>query len=361
MESREVTLPKNSNYVGGIMRIIINTVGTSLLGNAKRYNFYTDTEILDYLTRDPRAASAETNALDRLLEPNDRAVLLYSQTLEGQRCALLIQAHIQKTHRCEIEEVQGLSYAEKGFVQHGLKNFVQKLAKHIRGAKRSSLEPIINATGGFKAEIAYATAVGLVFKTPVCYIHEKFGDIVTLPVTPFGWDSSIFALHQEFFDWIDAEPRPSQEVQSRVAGLPEEIKMLLEEAQDNTTMLSPLGEAYLNAFQFEKETSNNEILLSKKARRDWDNFDSTTQKAYRNVLDGLRLPNRYSRSELKSGGGDALGYPKGHTNERVFFAEENNALYIFEFTKHGRDYAQFCTNGLRWLEYPRQEFTRLEL
>ena len=137
--------------------------------------------------------------------------------------------------------------------------------------------------------------------------------------------------------------------------------MLLEDAQDNTTMLSPLGEAYLNAFQFEKETSNIEILLSKKARRDWDSFGSSTQKAYCNVLDGLRLPNRYSRSELKSGGGDALGYPKGHTSERVFFAEENNALYIFEFTKHGRDYDQFCSNGLRWLDYPRHEFTRLEL
>jgi putative CRISPR-associated protein (TIGR02619 family) len=343
------------------MKLIINTVGTSLLGNAKRHNLETNTEILEYLARDPRAASAETNALDRLLKPNDKAVLLYSQTLEGQRCALLIQAHIQKTHRCEIEEVQGLSYAEKGFVQHGLKNFVQKLAKHIREAKRANLEPIINATGGFKAEIAYATAVGLVFKTPVCYIHEKFGDIVTLPVTPFGWDSSMFALHQDFFVWIDSEPRSSGEVQSRVAGLPEEIKMLLEDGNDGTTMLSPLGEAFLSAFLLEKETSQIEIRLSKKAKRDWDDFDSSTRNAYRNVLDGLRLPNRYSRSELKSGGGDALGYPKGHTNERIFFAEDNEVLYIFEFTKHGRDYDQFCSRGLRWLEYPRQEFIRLEL
>ena len=228
-------------------------------------------------------------------------------------------------------------------------------------AKRARLTPIINATGGFKAEIAYATTVGLVFKTPVCYIHEKFGDIVTLPVTPFGWDSSIFALHQDFFDWVDSEPRLSQEVQSRVAGLPEEVKMLLEDGSDGTTMLSPLGEAYLSAFRLEKETSIVPIWLSKKARRDWDGFDSTTREAYSRVLDGLRLPNRYSRSEQKSGGGNALGYPKGHTNERVFFAEENESLYIFEFTKHGRDYDQFCNNGLRWLEYPRIEFTKLKI
>ncbi len=345
------------------MKLIINTVGTSLLGNAKRLNLESDLEILEFLHRDPRAASAETNALDRLLEVNDRAVLLYSQTAEGKRCAELIQAHVNKTHRCDIEEVQGLSYAEKGFVQHGLKNFVQALAKHIRDAKRAQLTPFINATGGFKAEIAYATAVGLVFKTPVCYIHEKFGDIVTLPVTPFGWDSSIFALHQDFFDWLDKDcvSRPTQDVQSRVAALPEEVKMLLENGSDGTTMLSPLGEAYLSAFRLERESSTVEIFLSKKARRDWDGFDTNTRGAYANVLDALRLPNRYSRSELKSGGGDALGYPKGHTNERIFFAEENETLYIFEFTKHGRDYDQFCSNGLRWLEYTRGDFTRLEI
>ena len=349
------------------MKLIINTVGTSLLGNAKRLNLEYDAEILEYLNRAPRAASAETNALDRLLEEGDRAVLLYSQTSEGKRCAELIQTHIQRTYRCETEEVQGLSYAERGFVQYGLKNFVQALAKYIRAAKRDGLEPIINATGGFKAEIAYATAVGLVFKTPVKYIHEKFGDIVTLPVTPFGWDSSIFALNKPFFDWIEDEPRLTQDVKSRLPGLVdgEAVSMLLEDANDGATMLSPLGEAYLNAFRYEEESNRIEIWLSRKAKRDWDRFDLATQFVYRNVLNGLKLANRFSRSELKSGGGDALGYPTGHVNERVFYAldqqNNNETLFVFEFTRHGRDYDQFCSRGLRWQEYPREQFTRLEL
>lgn len=368
--------------------LIINTVGTSLLGNSQReierlrsekfvsqkaFLEYLESEpvkstreILEYLRNEPRAASAETNALERLLETGDRAVLLYSQTSEGKRCAELIQTHIG-SHRCEIEEVQGLSYAEKGFVQHGLKNFVQALAKHIRKAKRAGMEPVINATGGFKAEIAYATAVGLVFKTPVKYIHEKFGDIVTLPVTPFGWDSSIFALNKTFFDWIEDEPRSTREVRSRITGLIDQqaVLMLLEDSNDGTTMLSPLGEAYLSAFQYEEENSGVDLWLSKKAKRHWDSFDATTRTAYSNVLNGVRLANRFSRSELKSGGGDALGYPTGHTNERIFYAfdnqHDNETLYIFEFTRHGREYDQLCSRGLRWLEYPREEFTRLEL
>jgi putative CRISPR-associated protein (TIGR02619 family) len=344
-----------------VTRLILNTVGTSLSGDAKREGLQTDTEILGFLQRDPEKASAETNALSRLLQANDRVVLLYSQTEEGKSCAELIQKHVSKTHRCDIEQVQGLSYAEKGFVQHGLKNFVQVLAKHIRDTKREGLEPIINATGGFKAEIAYATAVGLVFKTPVCYIHEKFGDIVTLPVTPFGWDASIFALHQDFFDWVDSEPRLNHDVQSRVAGLPEEIKMLLEDDRDGNTMLSPLGEAYLSAFRLEQETSTIPILLSRKAKRDWERFDATTKAAYVRVLDGVRLPNRYSRSELKSGGGDALGYPKGHTDERVFYAFEDNTLYVFELCRHGHHYTELCSKGLRWFDYPRDEFIRLEI
>jgi putative CRISPR-associated protein (TIGR02619 family) len=349
------------------MKLIVNTVGTSLLSNAKRLSLESDTQILEYLNREPRAASAETNALNRLLQNRDQAVLLYSHTSEGKRCAELIQTHIERTHRCEIEEVQGLSYAEKGFVQHGLKNFVQALAKHIRKAKRAGMEPVINATGGFKAEIAYATAVGLVFKTPVKYIHEKFGDIVTLPVTPFGWDSSIFALNKTFFDWIEDQPRSIRDVHSRVTRLvdQEAVSMLLEASNDGTTMLSPLGEAYLSAFQYEEENSRIDLWLSKKAKRRWDSFDAATRTAYGNVLNGVRLANRFSRSELKSGGGDALGYPTGHTDERIFYAFDkqldNEALYIFEFTRHGREYDQLCSRGLRWLEYPRDEFTRLEL
>jgi putative CRISPR-associated protein (TIGR02619 family) len=343
---------------------IINTVGTSLLGNAKRAGIdpSDDKAMIAMIATDPQKACAETNALSRLLVAGDRAEMLHSDTSEGELCARLVAKYIQQQgYEASLYPVRGLAYHAEGFVQYGLCNFVQLLTQRIVAAQASGFEVLINATGGFKAEIAYATAVGLVFKVPVCYIHEKFGDIVTLPVTPFGWDASIFALYQDFFDWIEVAPRAGGQVRSRVAALPNEVAMLLEEAVDGSTVLSPLGNAYLAAFRWQNQGNEQiPVLFSKKARRDWASFDHTTRQAYQCILNGLRLPNRYSRSELKSGGGDALGYPTGHLDERVFFSEIDNQLYVFEFTRHGRQYDELCSRGLRWSEYPRHEFQLVE-
>jgi putative CRISPR-associated protein (TIGR02619 family) len=342
-------------------RVILNTVGTSLLGNAKRANLQTDDELLEFLQRDPRKASAETNALDRLLEPDDRAVMLYSDTPDGERCARLIARYLERTHPAETERVPGLSYHERGFAQHGLRNLVHALAGRIRTAQRNGHAVLINATGGFKAEIAYATALGLVFKVPVCYIHEAFGDIITLPATPFGWDHSLILECEAFFEWVDDQPRTTDKVRWRVQHLPDTVPMLLEDTPDGFTVLSALGQTYLEAFKSELEQSAGvPVLLSVQARRDWETFDPVTRAAFSKLLGRLRLENRHVRSELKSGGGDALGFPKGNVNERLFYAERDGSLYVFEFVRHGPKYEALCARGLRWHDYPRETFTQLE-
>lgn len=340
-------------------RVILTTVGTSLLTNAKRENLVSDQGILDYLHQHPQQASAETNSLSRLLQAGDEIVLLHSATEEGRRAAKLLQLHWQQAGvPCEPVEIPGLSYEVRGFVNFGLKNFVRTLAGQIREAQRRQREVVINATGGFKAEISYATVLGLVFKIPVCYIHEQFKEIAILPPTPIGWDSSLFIWYGEFFDWLnegEAGLRPKTEAEPRVAVLPEEAQVLLEEFDIDKQLfigLSPLGEAYLEAFRLELEQAQSvPIYLSTKARRTWDSLDPSSKSKYQRLLQRLRLPNRASLSELKSGGGDALGYPKGHIDERVFYAEKNGALYVFFLTRHGPEYQKFCKDGLRWQEY----------
>lgn len=347
-------------------KTIISTVGTSLLGNAKR-KFVgieaSDAQMLEYIKENPTEASAEVNALSRLLEAGDKAILLHSDTVDGKRCAELVRQYLEyQKYGVTLECIEGLNYKEKGFVQYGLRKFVQLLAKYIRDSRRAGQEVMINATGGFKAEIAYATAVGLVFKVPVCYIHEKFNDIVTLPAAPLAWDTSLFVGYADFFEWIDQEPRSSQEVAQRLYGLPEEVRMLLEEDGEHT-LLSPLGEAFLEAFKGELEQAQSvPLLLSRKAMRDWQNFDSHTRSRFIRLLKRLRMPQRMAQAELKSGGGNALGFPKGHVAERLFFSEYEQQLYVFELSpNHDRSYEELCSKGLRWIDYPKEEFTLLEL
>lgn len=346
-------------------RVILSTVGTSLLGNAKRAGLESDEELLEFLRREPRKASAETNALDRLLEPTDRAVMLYSDTADGERCARLIATHLERANPTTMERIPGLSYHERGFAQHGLRNLVHALASRIRRAHRDGHGVLINATGGFKAEIAYATALGLVFKVPVCYIHEAFGDIITLPAAPFGWDSSLFLYDNGFFDWLSQEDTVNpHEADQRLRALDPETKQKIElmlERDGEDVALSPLGQAYLEAFRAELEASAGvPILASRTARRDWVRFDPDARKRFGSVLKRLRLPNRHGQSELKSGGGDALGFPKGRIAERVFYTERDGALYIFEFARHGETYEALCAKGLWWRDFPPDEFAPLE-
>jgi putative CRISPR-associated protein (TIGR02619 family) len=343
-------------------RRLISTVGTSLLSNAPRHDFnpHSPDSLHTFLQRCPQEASAESNALSRLAQPGDELVFLHSDTEEGARCSeALTRSFAEQGFRVRGERIVGLSYNEKGFVQYGLQKLVKLLAQEIREAQRAGQLPVINATGGFKAEIAYATAVGLVFGVDVCYIHEKFRDIVTLPATPMGWDYSLFAWYSDFFDWLGTELRPTPDVQARLAGFPEVLQQFLQE-EDGYTFLSPLGDAYLEAFRGMLETRRS-LKLSASAQRDYASADYTTQGAYRQVLERLRLGGAgdWQRSaETLSGG--VSKFPRGHTPHRVFLVERDGALHVLELSGHGNERRyQDLMQSIRWSQYEHGEFTDL--
>lgn len=344
-------------------RRIISTVGTSLLTNAARAGLDTQdpAALQQVLQRDPQKASAEANALSRLTQPGDELVFLHSDTEDGQTCSAALVAYYQaQGHKAREERVAGLSYHEKGFVQQGLRQFVRLLAHELRTAQRQGVMPLINATGGFKAEIAYATAVGLVFQVPVSYIHEKFGDIVTLPATPVSWDYSLFSWYGDFFAWIDSEPRPTLEVRQRLHAMPDRVGLLLFDAEDGNTYLSALGEAYLEAFKGERETRR-PLRLSANAMRDLDTLDFTARSAFSQLLERVRRGGAgdWQRSaETLSGG--VSKFPKGHSAHRAFFVERDGLLHVLELSGHSdeRRY-QDLMQSIRWSQYEHGKFTEL--
>lgn len=236
------------------MRTILTTVGTSLLSNAKRdlnEQQPHQHQLANYLRNtDAAKASAETNSLSRLLtEGDERIVFLCSQTDEGKQCAEALARHYKNAqHETKVIEVPDLNYSERRFKMRGLRSLVATLIEQIRREKAQGREVLINATGGFKAEIAYATLVGLLFDVPVYYIHEAFREIIEMPPTPISWDYSLLANYEEFFEWIDADLRSTQEVDEWLRGLPPNIRLLLTE-EENFTMLSPAGEAFYKAYR----------------------------------------------------------------------------------------------------------------
>ena len=146
------------------MRSILTTVGTSLLTNAKRHlnrSDIHDQHLTAYLTATPaEQASAETNSLSRLLQEEDRVILLYSDTPEGKQCALALQRlYTSQGYSADVVVVAHLTYTEQRFKMRGLRSLVATLIDLIRRERRQGREVCINATGGFKAEIAYTISV----------------------------------------------------------------------------------------------------------------------------------------------------------------------------------------------------------
>jgi len=214
------------------LREIIVSVGTSLLtnrvGSPKRpwCDWTSGSPLPDledavkYLrSADPKTASAETNTLHRLgLQAGDMLHWLHSDTLEGEFCAKALCTYYMLAGRNgALHAITGLKYEEKTFASTGLRSLVSKTFEIIR---KADCPVEICATGGFKAEMAYLNLVGLLAQCPVHYIHEKFGNLISLPVLPVDWDFSVVEDNIDFFEWIEETPRRDRDVKKRVKAAP---------------------------------------------------------------------------------------------------------------------------------------------
>jgi putative CRISPR-associated protein (TIGR02619 family) len=345
------------------MRTILTTVGTSLLGNAGRAlgtGDLSDGDLANFLARtDAVRACAETNALSRLLRDGDQIVFLHSHTDEGRRCAEALRRHYERQgYRAELVEIPDLSYTESRFKLRGLRALVAALAGRIERERAQGRDVLINATGGFKAEIAYATLVGLLFDVPVYYIHERFDELIEMPAAPLAWDYAVLAEWEEFFDWIDAEPRATAEVDRRWPGLPQEVRVLLTDEADGCTYLSPAGEAFVRAYWYALERSAGVALyLSAAAQRTYAQAEAAVRALWQRTLRKLRSPELRRGGSDRAGEGDCLVFPKGHRAERVFWFEEGDAVYVCELARHSDEsYERLLQRGVRRRDYPPAEF-----
>jgi putative CRISPR-associated protein (TIGR02619 family) len=338
------------------MRTILATVGTSLLGNTRRdlqVEQPNTAQLANYLRHTGAVqASAETNALSRLIQAQDRIVFLCSQTPEGRQCAVALASHYRNAgYETDMVEVPDLTYTESRFKMRGLQSLVATLIDQIRREKAQARQVLINATGGFKAEIAYATLVGLLFDVPVYYIHEAFRDIIEMPPTPISWDYSLLADYEEFFEWLSADLRPTPEADQRLRSLPGEVRLLLAE-EDGFTLLSPAGEAFYEAYHDRlAQAATVPLLLSMQAWEAYRAAPPSTQRLFARTLHKLQM------RELRLSGSDQVHncdcrvFPKGPRAERLFYYEaEDGRVHVCELARHSdQSYERLMQSGV-WRE-----------
>jgi putative CRISPR-associated protein (TIGR02619 family) len=339
------------------MRTILTTVGTSLSGNAQRSHggeHLHEAQIARFIAdTPPTKTSAETNSLSRLLQTGDTVVFLHSQTEEGTYCAEALCRYYNKLgFHASVREIQGLDYKETRFKQRGLHSLISVLIELIRQGRKEGREVLINATGGFKAETAYATVVGLLFGIPVYYIHEVFQDIVEMPRTPVGWDYTLVLEYEDLLQWLSVELRTTAEVEERTRSLPHDFQLLLTK-EEGYTFLSPAGEVLYEAFIERVQSAPRvPVLLSRPALEFYLAAEDSVRQLFDHIFVRLRLSDLRRSTSHQVRNCDVFVFPSGHHPGRLFYSEEaDGSLRVYEMTLHDDRYQKLIARGVRRKNY----------
>lgn len=309
------------------MRTIISTVGTSLITNWKRQNPGKEPSVVDLAITlkqgEPARVSAETNSLSHLLQQDDRLVFVYSETPEGKLAGeALCRHYVGAGYGAAAVEIPGLTYTESRFKGRGLRTLVSVLTREVLQARKAGREPIINATGGFKAEVAYAVLVAMLFNARVAYIHDAFREVVMMPPMPISWDLGLVFECESLIEWLGSDYRPADEVRNRMLGLPESAGALVDE-EDGLCSLSAMGEALVEAYGLaQASAAGTKILLSSKARESLASLAPEARAGFEVLLARLRIRELWMSQCERKRNSDLLGWPRGGRTERFLFFEE---------------------------------------
>ncbi len=214
-----------------------------------------------------RLWGAEINSVEAMIRKHflpghgERLIFLVSDTEDGQSIGAILSSYFRhkkceiRFERCEYLTVSGLQ-DEKPliFQREGLTNLVRHLGEQLRKWGNTSIA--INATGGYKAQIALAVAFGQATCCHVFYKHERFDQIIRFPRIPFTIDLSMVENHLKL--WADlAEPgaifeeKEKERLLPRDADFTEAIYPMLDYLEDEGKsyfFLSALGMVYWEAF-----------------------------------------------------------------------------------------------------------------
>ena len=144
-----------------------------------------------------RLCGAEINSVADLLAHDHvetgRLHLLFSDTADGEHIAAVLDAYFTADGwRVQRHRVEALSDQDpKAFRTRGLRNLAKLFGERVREAGSPDY-CAINATGGYKAQIAIAVLMGQALGIPVYYKHERFDAIIPFPPMPVALDSALW-------------------------------------------------------------------------------------------------------------------------------------------------------------------------
>jgi len=223
--------------------------------------------LLNY-SPDERICGAEINSIwsivkGGLIEDNKRLIFLVSDTDDGRFTGELLRLYYKsgrnplRFEEVEVQVVEGLTANDVNrFRNEGLRNLVRRISEVVRRPEESS-RVLINATGGYKAQISFAGMIGQSLGIPVCYMYEGFSAVIQLPPQPISLDLSFWLEHNDlFYDLESGIESPFEPHDERFASLIDREDV---DGKPLTT-LSATGQLFHETFRYQFGRKQSEIL-----------------------------------------------------------------------------------------------------
>jgi putative CRISPR-associated protein (TIGR02619 family) len=255
--------------------VLLCTVGTSLLNpknfGGKRTNSL-GTEwpsVAADLSGADRAApecGAEINSVASLIKngyclPNAAIFLFHSDTDAGRQIANVLRDYFLEHAHHPVEAVPILDLQDedpKRFRTKGLRNLAKAICGKVRAFSAHACA--INATGGYKAQIAVAVLLGQALGIPVYYMHERFTEIIPFPPLPIALDFEVWMRASGILAAIEREPLPKQLFQDE---WDEKFESLVNSEMIDGVQyieLSPTGQIFHETFRTRFRTDRDQVL-----------------------------------------------------------------------------------------------------
>lgn len=253
---------------------LICTVGKSLLSNFEREypelktNFSKASIINKLLSIDPseNLCGAEINSTYSIikqgfLHDNYDIYLLVSDTDDGHKIGEILRDYFShenspiKFVNVYVKEIKGLKGEERiEFKNKGLKEIANTL---VDLSSQSPEITIINATGGYKAQISFATLIGEILKIPVYYMFEQFKEIIELPPMPVSFDYSLWMENYDLLESLDK----LEATEEMIKNADPQLKVLFDfekGGKEKIYGLTPMGIIFHKSFKesFKKDVNN---------------------------------------------------------------------------------------------------------
>lgn len=224
--------------------------------------------VLRQLSPASRTCGAEINSIASMIDkeyvPADCGLFfLHSDTDDGRSIAAILKSYYQGKGHAPVETIQVPDLQDqdpKRFRTKGLRNLARKICGVIR--ERSAAACAINATGGYKAQIAIGVLLGQAIGVPVYYKHELFSEIIAFPPMPVALDFEVWMRASGML--FDLE-RASEPIRAAVYAddWDEKYESLVERVEidgQDYLELSPTGQIFHETFRERFRTARDQVL-----------------------------------------------------------------------------------------------------